>query len=1028
MERRLAAILAADVVGYSRLIREDEASTLAALKAHREELIEPKLAQYHGRIVKLMGDGLLAEFPSAVEAVQCAVEIQHMMGERTAAIPEDRRITYRMGINIGDIVVEDDDIYGDGVNVAARLEGLADPGSICVARNVYNQVKDKLDLTFEHLGEKEVKNIAEPVTVYRVVLDEKAAAIATPVLKKVAKLERRWWPVAVGAVAALVVAVGGALWWQPWAPDVEPASVERMAFPLPDKPSIAVLPFDNLSGDPNQEPLSDGITEDIITELSRFRELFVIARHSTLTYKGKPVKVQKVAEDLGVRYVLEGSVRKADDKIRITAQLIDATSGRHVWGEHYDRNLTNLFAIHDEIVGTITTALAVKVHEAERSRTRRKPTDSLDAYDYFLRGRDLQLKHGFFRNEINKKARAFYEEAAAIDREYTRAHAELAWTHLYDFIYGWSAAPEQSRDQALQLAQQAVSMDASNARAHYALGYVQLYRREYDRAIAEIEKAIALNPNDARFRAGMSVLLVYSGKPTPAIEKMQEAMRLNPHHESWYVSFLAWAYFHAQRYDEALAVLKQIAEPRAGTHRTFAAIYARMGRLQEARAHAAKVRELDPGFSVAQFSRSLPYAEQADLDFYLDALREAGLPENPPLPLPDKPSIAVLPFANMSGDPEQEYFADGMTDDLITDLSKISGLFVIARNSVFTYKGRAVKVQDVGRELGVRYVLEGSVRKAGNRVRINAQLVDAQNGHHLWAERFDRELTDVFALQDEVVKRIVAQLAVKLTQGEETRLSRTGVVDPEAYDTLLRGLERYRRFTRETNAEARDFFERAAAIDPSYARAHADVALTYAIDVQFGWTRTPDAAIQTALEHANRALALDPTTHQVHFALGVIYTVQKRHDEAIAAALKAIALYPNYADGYAQLAQDLFYAGEPEASLEAVRKAMRLDPRHPFFYVWIVGQNYMLQQRYGEAVEEFKKVLWQNPEFPGARLTLASTYGLMGRIEDAEWEAEEILTLLPDFTLAQERERVPFKNPEHLERYIAGLRKAGLPE
>jgi adenylate cyclase len=440
------------------------------------------------------------------------------------------------------------------------------------------------------------------------------------------------------------------------------------------------------------------------------------------------------------------------------------------------------------------------------------------------------------------------------------------------------------------------------------------------------------------------------------------------------------------------------------------------------------VRELDPGFSVAQFSRSLPYAEQADLDFYLDALREAGLPENPPLPLPDKPSIAVLPFANMSGDPEQEYFADGMTDDLITDLSKISGLFVIARNSVFTYKGRAVKVQDVGRELGVRYVLEGSVRKAGNRVRINAQLVDAQNGHHLWAERFDRELTDVFALQDEVVKRIVAQLAVKLTQGEETRLSRTGVVDPEAYDTLLRGLERYRRFTRETNAEARDFFERAAAIDPSYARAHADVALTYAIDVQFGWTRTPDAAIQTALEHANRALALDPTTHQVHFALGVIYTVQKRHDEAIAAALKAIALYPNYADGYAQLAQDLFYAGEPEASLEAVRKAMRLDPRHPFFYVWIVGQNYMLQQRYGEAVEEFKKVLWQNPEFPGARLTLASTYGLMGRIEDAEWEAEEILTLLPDFTLAQERERVPFKNPEHLERYIEGLRKAGLPE
>ena len=388
----------------------------------------------------------------------------------------------------------------------------------------------------------------------------------------------------------------------------------------------------------------------------------------------------------------------------------------------------------------------------------------------------------------------------------------------------------------------------------------------------------------------------------------------------------------------------------------------------------------------------------------------------------------MLPFDNLSGDPAQDYFSDGMTEDLITDLSQVSGLLVIARNSVFTYKGRAVKVQEVGRELGVRYVVEGSVRKAGNRVRINAQLIDAQTGHHLWAERFDRELTDVFALQDEVVKRIVGQLAVKLTQGEEARLSRTGVVDPEAYDTLLRGLARFRRFTREANAEAREYFERAAAIDPSYARAHADVALTYAMDVQLGWTDAPDAANRAALEHANRAMALDPTTRQVYFALGGVYLAQKRHDEAIAVVRKAIALYPNYADGHAQLAEDLFYTGEHEASLEAIRKSMRLDPRHPFFYLWIVGQNYMQQQRYGEAVEEFRKVLRQNPAFSGARLTLAATYGLMGRIEDAEWEAEEILTLMPEFTLTKERARAPYKKPEHLARYIEGLRKAGLPE
>jgi adenylate cyclase len=497
MERRLAAILAADVVGYSRLIREDETSTLAALKAHREELIDPKITQYHGRIVKLMGDGLLAEFPSAVEAVQCAVEIQHTMAERNADVPEERRITYRVGINIGDIVVEDDDIFGDGVNIAARLEGLAAPGGICISRPVHTQVADKLELQFEDMGEQQVKNIAKPVVVYRVALDAEAAALVTPVVQKIARPKHQRWLVAAAAATVLVLAVVGALWWQLWAPDVEPASVERMAFPLPDEPSIAVLPFDNLSGDSEQEPLSDGITEDIITELSRFRELFVIARHSTQTYKGKPVKVQEVAEDLGVRYVLEGSVRKTGDKVRINAQLIDATSGRHLWAERYDRALSDIFAIQDEIVGTIVTSLAVKVHEAERARTRRKPTESLEAYDYFLRGRDLQLKEGFWRIGVNQQARGLYEKAAALDPEFTRAFVELAWTHLYDFIHGWSATPEQSRARALELAQQAVAMDAANARAHYVLGYVQLYRQEFDRAIAEIEKAINLNPNDA---------------------------------------------------------------------------------------------------------------------------------------------------------------------------------------------------------------------------------------------------------------------------------------------------------------------------------------------------------------------------------------------------------------------------------------------------------------------------------------------------------------------------------------------------
>ncbi len=357
MERRLAAILAADVVGYSRLIREDEARTLTALKAHREELIEPKLAQYHGRIVKLMGDGLLTEFPSAVEAVQCAVEIQHLIGESNADVPEDKRVIYRIGINIGDIVVEGDDIYGDGVNVAARLEGLADPGGICVARNAYNQVKDKLDLTFEHLGEKEVKNIAEPVTIYRVVPDDLAAALVTPVVRMpTVRRQARRPAIAAGLLLSLLGVVGLIL-WQPWAPDVVPALPGRTASPLPDKPSIAVLPFANMSDDPQQEYFADGMTDDLITDLSKISGLFVIARNSTFSYKGKQVKVRQVAEELGVRYVLEGSVRRAGDEVRINVQLIDATTGGHVWAERYDRQLDNIFAVQYEIMESVVLAL-----------------------------------------------------------------------------------------------------------------------------------------------------------------------------------------------------------------------------------------------------------------------------------------------------------------------------------------------------------------------------------------------------------------------------------------------------------------------------------------------------------------------------------------------------------------------------------------------------------------------------------------------------------------------------------------------
>lgn len=626
LERRLAAILAADVVGYSRLMGEDEAATLQAVNSNRKELFDPKSRQYHGRTVKLMGDGALLEFASAVDAVAFAVEIQCAMQERNSGSPDDRRIIYRVGINIGDVIIEGDDIFGDGVNIAARLEALADPGGICIARYVLDQVKGKLDLNFEDLGEKKLKNIAEPISAYRVALDDKARGLVTAIRSSPPRKRKHSLLAAAGF--ALFALIAGLAWWAPW------------------------------EAGPGQAPL-----------------------------------------------------------------------------------------------------------------------------------------------------------------------------------------------------------------------------------------------------------------------------------------------------------------------------------------------------------RSEPAVSQSD-----------------------KPVIAVLPFDNMSRDSQQEYFSDGITDDVITDLSHISGLFVIARNTMFTYKGKPIKVQRVGRELGAGYVLEGSVQKAGNRIRVNAQLIDARTGHHVWADRYDRELSDVFALQDDVVQKIVAALSVKLRSSEKDLLSRSAQAHPEAYDMLLRGLEKYRRFTRETIDQSREYFERAIALDPTFSRAYADLALTHIMAVELGFSDDPDSSTRKALKIAQQALALDDTAREVHFVLANIFRTMKRHDRAIAAARHAIALDPNYADGYAQLAVDLNYAGRPNEGLTAIKHAMQLNPRHPFFYVWILGQSYYLLDRYDEAARQFERVKISNPNFTQAHKMLAATYSALGRADDAEWAAIELKTLIPDFSLKRESASAPYKDEAVFRRYIDRLRQAGLRE
>jgi TolB-like protein/class 3 adenylate cyclase/rhodanese-related sulfurtransferase len=593
MERRLAAVLAADMVGYSRLMEADEEGTITRQRAHRSELIDPLIADHGGRIVKTTGDGLLIEFPSVVDAVSCAVAIQRAMAEREAEVPEDRRIRYRVGINLGDIVIDGDDILGDGVNVAARLEGLAQPGGICIPRKVMHEVRTKLDVGFEFTGEQKVKNIATAVPVYRVLLEPEAAG---KVIGETRRTQSRWLPAA--AVAAIAVVAGGAIWWQPWAPKVEPASIERMAFPLPEKPSIAVLPFDNISEDTSQEFFADGMTEDMITDLSKIPELFVIARNSAFVYKGRAVPVRQVAEELGVRYVLEGSVRRVGDQVRINAQLIDATTGGHLWADRYDGSLGDVFGLQDEVTQHVVAALAVEL--ALRAQARPE-TASAEAYDSFLRGWAY-----YRRGSIDDYAKAIphFEKAVELDPDYNRAHAALAaiyWTltdkgEATGASTWWTSLGIVTAD-ALELEQKylGMAMERPVVLAHWVASGRLARQARYDEAVREAGRAIALDSNDPIAHEAMAIALVYSGKSSEAADAIRRALRLDPQRAQDYLYWLGLAEFGMERYEDAVATLTKATQSIPDDDRSLivlTASYGHLGRAQEARATLERVNAL----------------------------------------------------------------------------------------------------------------------------------------------------------------------------------------------------------------------------------------------------------------------------------------------------------------------------------------------------------------------------------------------------------------------------------------------------
>ena len=620
-KRKLTAILSADVEAYSRLMGEDEDATIRTLTVYRE-LMSALIQKHRGRVVDSPGDNLLAEFGSVVDAVRCAVEIQEELMIRNAELPENRRMEFRIGINLGDVVEEGERIYGDGVNITARVEGLAEGGGICISGTVYDSIKNKLSLGYESLGEHTVKNIKEPVRVYRMRIGPEAADSA--VIKKKAG-PRRWQKASLAGVALLVLVAGA---WASWnfyfrPPTIEPASEEKMAYPLPEKPSIAVLPFVNLGGDNEQEYFVDGITNDIITALSEFKFLFIIASNSTFTYKGKPVRVQQVSEELGVRYVLEGSVQRTRDRMRINTKLIDATTGKHLWAERYDRDAQRLFDIQDEIVETIVATLAYKLDAAERERVIRKGPANLDAYDYWLRGRNAWFRT---TKDANAEAGLLYQKAIDLDPRWARPYGYMAWVHVNDWRYGWSEDRKKSMELALEWAQKCYALDPDDYKTHWTLGLVYLYRREFDRAIDEYERALELNSNDADFLAEMSNALIYTGRSEQAVAQLKRAMRMNPRHPSWYFVILGLAYYEVGQYEEALATLKQHNNPFFLVHRNLAAVYVRLGRLEEARAEVSELLEKKSDYTV-KLENLRPYKYPAQRERFVNDLRKAGVPD-----------------------------------------------------------------------------------------------------------------------------------------------------------------------------------------------------------------------------------------------------------------------------------------------------------------------------------------------------------------------------------------------------------------
>ena len=1022
MQRKLRAIFSADVKGYSKLMGEDDEHTINTITEYRKIIIE-LIETHHGRVVDAPGDNILAEFSGAINAVNSAIEIQKELESRNSKLPDKRRMDFRIGINLGDIVHREERIYGDGVNVAARIESLAEPGGICISRGVFDQVKRKVKQGFEYLGEHNVKNILEPVRIYRVLLTPKyeGKVIGEPV-RHPAKIKK----LHIVSITLILLCSAALLWLvYPRQTDIEPASVDKMSFPLPDKPSIAVLPFVNISGDPDQDYLSDGISEAIIGALSNIPRFFVIARNSSFTYKGKSVKIQQVAEELGVQYVLEGSVQRSGDMLRVTAQLIDALKGYHLWSERYDFKVDDLLAVQDKIALSVIVEAQVKLTEGEQVRLLKKETSDLKAYILFIHAMAYYQKTN---REDMFKARQLFEEAIQIDPVFSGAYRMVSATHMWDFYRKWSQDPDRSWQLCVDYAEKAFMLDKESSPSLHLLSAIHEQQGDHDQAIALAQRAVEMTPNNASGLTALAGRLFTAGRYAETIPLQEQAGRLNPFPHASYFRNLGLYYWFTGQFGKTIAACRKaldIDPEDITTYRNMAAAYTVLGKDEEAHSATANVLRLEPDFTIREHFENMPWRDRDGMQRFMDALRRAGLPENPPLQVPDKPSIAVLPFENMSGDPDQHYFSDGITEQIITSISKVPYISVIARQSSFAFRNSEKTVQQIAEELGVKYILEGSLQRSGNQLRINAQLIDADSGHHIWAENFDRNLDDIFSMQDEICKNIMVALQVKLTFGEIARIDITAV-NINAYQKYLKALVHYRRRVMDESLVARQLAWDAIAIDPDYASAYILIGWIYLDEVWFGITKNASNSISKAEEMVQKAISIRGVTAAENGLLSSIHLLKKDLEKAIFYAQESINEHPSGAAYHHILGMALRSNGQYHESIACFKRALQLNPIKSINYMNNLASAYLYSKQYEKAISTWNETIARNPDYLFAYMGLTSAYWLTGSKDQAKEAAKHVLRINPKFSVGYWEKRSYLKDKELREQLFDAWRKAGL--